>query len=75
MKATLSFALPEDAEDFRRAVHATDAYAALYDFSMILRGLNGRDDFPTAEDVIQAVNAAFYECLEDKSINLTRDYS
>ncbi len=57
MKATLEFSLPEEADEHKRAVHAADAWCALYDLDQELRNLvkHGTGRTETAEQLANRI--------------------
>ena len=77
-KATLEFDLndPDDAMSHKRAVHATDAYLSLYDFSQYLFRIGMHEELSVEqESLVEAIQNHFYEDLEIHGINLDRDIS
>lgn len=73
MKASLTFDLPEDAEEYRLASQAGAMHAALSDFDNWLRGQikYHADDVSTEElVVIDGVRAHFLAELEERGIVL-----
>jgi len=57
MKATLEFQLPEDQNEHIRAIHAGEAWSALYEIDGMLRNLlkYGNDRYKTVEELAQAI--------------------
>ncbi|KKQ94741.1 MAG: hypothetical protein UT21_C0012G0003 [Candidatus Woesebacteria bacterium GW2011_GWA1_39_11b] len=67
-KAILEFNLPEDSEDFMRAIKALDVALALFDIDQYLRNkikYGNRNEF-------QEVRDAFYEIMDNHDIKLDR---
>jgi hypothetical protein len=65
MKATLEFNLPEERDEHLRAVHASDAWAALHDIDYMLRNhLKHGPTFNTADDMAQEVRRQINEALQ-----------
>ena len=69
MIATLTFTLPEDAEDFRLANQAGAMSAALTSFDEYLRG-QAKYVEPEARDDIYAIRERFWEEMRDHGVVL-----
>ena len=68
MKATLTFDLPDDEENFHIAIQARDLHSAIWDFSRWLRtvGKHGEvESLPLSE-----VSEKFYDILRERGIEL-----
>jgi hypothetical protein len=57
MKATIEFQLPEDRHEHLRAIHAGEAWSALYDIDSMLRSLlkYGDDRYKTPQELAHAI--------------------
>jgi hypothetical protein len=66
MKATLEFSLPEDKNEYLRAVYAAEAWSTLYDIDNMLRNMlkYGNDEYKTVEELANAVRAVARETLK-----------
>ena len=66
MKATITYNLPEDAIQFKRASKSTDMTQALEDISQYLRVVDKYEK----GDTIEQIRERFREILEEHDINL-----
>ena len=57
MKATIEFQLPDESNEHLRAIHAGEAWSALYDIDNILRNLLKHGDYryKTVEELATAI--------------------
>jgi hypothetical protein len=73
MKATITFNLPEDQEEYQRANKAPDLCSLVWDFEQHLRGLYRTDlGDMTAMDLMEKLygeNGKWWELKEDNRIN------
>ena len=74
MKAILEFNLPEDEDNFRMATHASDYFAALWDFAQWLReNLKYRNDEVhkmNGYEFLEKCNEEFYYILNERKITI-----
>jgi hypothetical protein len=72
MKATLTFNLPEDNEEFNRAVKAADYYVCLFEFHQYLRTqLIYAQQFSDIErDTFERILKEFNEILTENGIEI-----
>ena len=72
MKATLTFNIPEDNEEFNRAVKAADYYVCLFDFYQYLRTqLKYNEQLSDIErDTFETIREEFNEILTENGIEL-----
>jgi hypothetical protein len=82
MKATLSFNLPEDTEDFELASKARDLHCALWDIAQEVfrparkHGYSNEtlyklvEDNENSEEIISMLEKMFYEILDKHNISL-----
>jgi hypothetical protein len=72
MKATLTFNLPEDNEEFNRAVKAADYYVCLFDFYQYLRTqLKYNEQLSDIErDTFERIREEFKEILTENRIEI-----
>ena len=68
MKATLSFQLPEDQDDFTLATNAAKYFGALWDFQNYLREKVKYQNNPQTD--WEKVQDMFFKILEDSDVNL-----
>jgi hypothetical protein len=72
MKATLTFNLPEDNEEFNRAVKAADYYVCLFDlFQYLKREIKYNEQLPDIErDTFEKIREEFNGILTENGIEI-----